>query len=80
MPFPSIKTAASALSFSVKTARERPNDMNRDTVSEQLRHAIESTANSGLPPETLIEIGNDHRLANPEPLKAMLEACERLTM
>lgn len=39
----------------------------------------ELIATSGLPPETLIEIGNDHRLADPEPLKAMLEACERLT-
>lgn len=38
----------------------------------------ELVANSGLPPETLIEVGNDHRLADPEPLKAMLEACERL--
>jgi hypothetical protein len=27
---------------------------------------------------TLIEVGNDHRLANPEPLAAMLEACERM--
>ena len=39
----------------------------------------ELIANSGLPPETLIEIGNDHRLADPEPLRTMLEACERLT-
>lgn len=31
--------------------------------------------NSGLPPEKLFEVGNDHRLADPEPLKAMLEAC-----
>ncbi len=38
----------------------------------------ELLANSSLPRETLIEIGNDHRLADPEPLKAMLEACERL--
>ena len=38
----------------------------------------ELVAQSGLPPETLIEVGNDHRLADPEPLKAMLEACERL--
>ncbi len=38
----------------------------------------ELVANSGLPPETLVEIGADHRLADPEPLKAMLEACERL--
>lgn len=27
---------------------------------------------------TLIEVGNDHRLADPEPLKAVLEACESL--
>jgi len=33
--------------------------------------------NSGLPSEALIEIGNDHRLADPEPLKRMLDACER---
>ena len=38
----------------------------------------ELVANSGLPPETLIEVGDDHRLADPEPLKAMLEACVRL--
>jgi len=33
--------------------------------------------NSGLPESALIEVGDDHRLADPEPLKAMLEACER---
>jgi hypothetical protein len=32
---------------------------------------------SGLPSSALIEVGTDHRLADPEPLKAMLEACER---
>jgi alpha-beta hydrolase superfamily lysophospholipase len=32
--------------------------------------------NSGLPALALIEVGNDHRLADPEPLKAMLAACE----
>lgn len=35
----------------------------------------ELVANSGLSPETLIEVGDDHRLADSEPLKAMLEAC-----
>lgn len=40
--------------------------------------SMELVANSNLPQETLIEIGNDHRLADPEPLLAMLEACERL--
>ncbi len=37
----------------------------------------ELVASSGLPPETLIEVGSDHRLADPEPLKAMLGACEQ---
>lgn len=30
---------------------------------------------SGLLPESLTEVGDDHRLADSEPLKAMLEAC-----
>lgn len=38
----------------------------------------ELTATSGLPPETLIEVGDDHRLGDPEPLTALLEACECL--
>lgn len=36
----------------------------------------ELLANSGLPPEALVEVGNDHRLADPEPLGKMLDACE----
>jgi hypothetical protein len=32
---------------------------------------------SGLPESALIVVGTDHRLADPEPLRAMLEACER---
>jgi hypothetical protein len=32
--------------------------------------------NSGLPTSALIEVGRDHRLADPEPLEAMLRACE----
>jgi hypothetical protein len=32
--------------------------------------------NSGLPAGALIEVGTDHRLADPEPLAAMLRACE----
>ncbi len=31
--------------------------------------------NSGLPESALIEVGTDHRLADPEPLAKMLEAC-----
>ena len=37
----------------------------------------ELLANSGLPTEAFIEVGNDHRMADEEPLKAMLGACER---
>jgi hypothetical protein len=33
--------------------------------------------NSGLAESALIVVGNDHRLADPEPLRAMLDACER---
>jgi alpha/beta superfamily hydrolase len=32
---------------------------------------------SGLPASALVEVGTDHRLADPEPLEAMLKACER---
>lgn len=38
----------------------------------------ELVVNSCLPPEVLLEIGNDHRLADPEPLKLMLDSCVRL--
>jgi hypothetical protein len=31
---------------------------------------------SGLPATALVEVGTDHRLADPEPLAAMLKACE----
>jgi alpha-beta hydrolase superfamily lysophospholipase len=37
----------------------------------------ELVRNSGLPASALVEVGTDHRLAEPEPLKAMLRACER---
>jgi hypothetical protein len=33
---------------------------------------------SDLPASALIEIGTDHRLADPEPLEMMLKACERV--
>jgi hypothetical protein len=35
--------------------------------------------NSGLPESALIVVGTDHRLADPEPLRAMLEAVGRAT-
>jgi hypothetical protein len=36
----------------------------------------ELVRNSGLPASALIEVGSDHRLADPGPLAKMLEACE----
>ena len=36
----------------------------------------ELVCNSGLPASALVEVGNDHRLADPEPLAVMLPACE----
>ena len=35
----------------------------------------ELVRNSGLPASALVEVGDDHRLADPEPLRKMLE-CE----
>ena len=35
----------------------------------------ELVRNSGLPASALVEVGSDHRLADPEPLAAMLKAC-----
>jgi hypothetical protein len=37
----------------------------------------ELLARSGLPASSLVVVGNDHRLAEPEPLAAMLAAVER---
>jgi alpha-beta hydrolase superfamily lysophospholipase len=42
-----------------------------------LDHSRELVRNSGLPESALIAVGSDHRLADPEPLQAMLDACER---
>lgn len=36
----------------------------------------ELVRSSGLPAKALIEVGTDHRLADPEPLEMMLRACE----
>jgi hypothetical protein len=47
----------------------RADDMVPFADSEEL------VRNSGLPASTLVEVGDDHRLANPEPLRRMLEAC-----
>jgi hypothetical protein len=38
--------------------------------------SVELVRNSGLPESALIEVGIDHRLADPEALRAMLRSCE----
>lgn len=40
----------------------------------------ELVASSGLPSEALIEVGSDHRLADEEPLEAMLDACFKVCL
>jgi hypothetical protein len=49
----------------------RADDVVPFAASEQL------VRDSGLAASTLMEVGSDHRLADPEPLAAMLAACER---
>ena len=39
-------------------------------------NSVELLANSGLPECALIEVGHDHRLADPEPLEALVRAVE----
>jgi hypothetical protein len=41
-----------------------------------LANSEELVRNSGLPASALVEVGTDHRLADPKPLAAMLKACE----
>ncbi len=48
----------------------RADDVVPFTDSEEL------VTNSGLPVSALVEVGTDHRLADPEPLAAMLKVCE----
>ena len=46
-------------------------------VAPSVADSEELIKNSGLPESALIEVGNDHRLADDEPLQAMLKACKR---
>jgi Alpha/beta hydrolase family len=41
-------------------------------------HSQELVKNSGLPASALIAVGNDHRLADREPLERMLRECETI--
>jgi hypothetical protein len=41
-----------------------------------IAESLELDRGSGLPDSALLVVGTDHRLADPEPLQAMLESCE----
>jgi alpha-beta hydrolase superfamily lysophospholipase len=43
-----------------------------------IAHSRELVTRSGLPVTALVVVGDDHRLADPEPLAAMLAAAERM--
>jgi hypothetical protein len=62
--------AAKTVSAGTVILHSRADDVIPFADSEEL------VQNSGLPRYVLIEVGNDHRLADPEPLAAMLKACE----
>ena len=61
---------AKKVKANVRILHSRADDVVPFVDSEEL------LANSGLPRELLIEIGSDHRLADPEPLARMLRECE----
>jgi hypothetical protein len=42
-----------------------------------LADSVALVRTSGLPTTALVEVGSDHRLADPKPLRKMLEACEQ---
>ena len=43
-------------------------------------HSEELVRNSGLPASALIEVGTDHKWADPERLAAMMRACQVVLM
>ena len=63
---------AKTVKANTTTLHSRQDDAGAFENSEEL------VVNSGLPASALIEVGTDHRLADPEPLAKMLEACDRL--
>jgi hypothetical protein len=64
---------ANAVNSNTVILHSRADDVIPFADSEELAN------HSGLRSEALIEVGSDHRLADPEPLRTMLEVCERLT-
>jgi hypothetical protein len=62
---------ATAVKPDARILHSRADDVIPFADSEEL------VKNCGLPAKALIEVGTDHRLADPESLAAMLEACEQ---
>lgn len=62
--------SATAVKENTTILHSRADDVIPFSDSEEL------VRNSGLPAYTLVETGNDHRLADPESLGKMLAACE----
>jgi hypothetical protein len=50
--------------------------MDSGGLDARLSDSEELVTISGLPKSALVEVGSDHRLADPEPLAAMLRAVE----
>jgi hypothetical protein len=65
---------AKTVKFGAVILHSRADDIVPFIDSEELAR------NSGLPASALIEVGNDHRLAEPEALKKMLRECEAISM
>jgi prepilin-type N-terminal cleavage/methylation domain-containing protein len=63
--------AAKTVKANTTILHSRADDVASFADSEEL------IRNSGLRESALIEVGTDHRLADPEPLEAMWKACER---
>jgi hypothetical protein len=60
---------ATAVGKNTVILHSRADDVFPFMLSEELVN------NSGLPPDALIDVGNDHWLSDPESLEAMLKAC-----
>ncbi|AGA34096.1 hypothetical protein TVNIR_2453 [Thioalkalivibrio nitratireducens DSM 14787] len=64
--------SATTVGAATRVLHSRDDDVIPFADSEEL------VRRSRLSPSVLVEVGNDHRLADPEPLQAMLRACEAL--
>jgi hypothetical protein len=76
-----IQTHISILQRPVTPSTVKPNTVILHSPADEtipFADSQELLRNSGLPESALITVGTDHRLADPDSLKAMLEAVERV--